>query len=144
MIADNNRELGKTIKLRRVMIPLTLRELSAKSGVSESHLARIERGERFPSARILRKMAKPLDINEHELLVLADYLSSQSLNSAESFGARQLDPYVAAVLSQDPVEIQHTAVAVLSILKNIAKSIAQENSRSGTREIGGLNSSNPG
>jgi len=36
---------------------------------------------------------------------------------------------VAAVLSQDPVEIQRTAVAVLSVLKNMAKSIAQENSR---------------
>jgi len=111
------------------MIPLTLRELSAKSGVSESHLARVERGGRFPSAGILRKIAKPLDFSERELFALADYLPSQSSNMGDSVSGGQLDPYVAAVLSQDPVEIQRTAVAVLSVLKNMAKSIAQENSR---------------
>ena len=137
---NNQKNLGKILKQRRVTIPLTLRELSAKSGVSESHLARIERGERFPSARILRKIAKPLDFSEHDLLTFADYLPSQALNMAGSFGAGQLDPYVAAVLSQDPVEIQRTAIAVLSFLKNMAKSIAQENSRRGTRGSTGANS----
>ncbi len=126
----NNNNLGKILKQRRVMIPLTLLELSAKSGVSTSHLARVERGERFPSAGILRKIAKPLDSGEHELLVLADYLPSQSSNMDDSFSARQLDPYVAVVLSKEPVEMQRTTVAVLSVLKNMAKSIAQENSRS--------------
>jgi len=126
---SNNRNLGKMLKQRRAIIPLTLRELSAKSGVSESHLARIERGERFPSAGILRRIAKPLDFSQHELFTLADYLPSQSSNIADSFSGRQLDPYVAAVLSQDPVEIQRTAVAVLGFVKSMAKSIARENSR---------------
>ena len=76
---ENNRNLGKILKQRRVMIPLTLQGLSAKSGVSESHLGRLERGERFPSARILRKIARPLGFSEHELLAFADYLPSQSM-----------------------------------------------------------------
>ena len=126
---ENNKNLGKMLKQQRAIIPLTLRELSAKSGVSESHLARIERGERFPSAGILQKIAKPLDFSEHELLTFADYLPPQSSNITGSFSARQLDPYVVAVLSQDPVEIQRTAVAVLGFVKSMAKSIAQENSR---------------
>jgi len=140
---ENNRNLGKILKQRRVMIPLTLQGLSAKSGVSESHLGRLERGERFPSARILRKIARPLGFSEHELLAFADYLPSQSLNMDDSVNVRQLDPYVAAVLSQDPVEIQRTIVAVHSVLKNMAKSIAQENSSSGTKEITNISNSNP-
>jgi len=48
------------------------------SGVSSSHLRRIERGERFPSAAILRKIAKPLGFSESELLSLADYLPPES------------------------------------------------------------------
>ena len=141
---NNNKNLGKILKQRRVMIPLTLRELSAKSGVSESHLARIERGGRFPSAGILRKIARPLGLGERKLFTLADYLPPQSSNMADSFSPRQLDPYVAAVLSQEPVEIQRTVVAALTVLKNMAKSIAQANSASGTRGITGASSSNPG
>ena len=71
MLNNDNKNLGRIIKQRRVMVPLTLRELTAMSGVSSSHVGRIERGERFPSARILGKIAKPLDLGESELFTLA-------------------------------------------------------------------------
>lgn len=114
-------DLGKILKQRRVMIPLTLREMTTTSGVSSSHLGRIERGERFPSARILRKIAKPLGASESELLTLAGYLSPQPSTGAERPSVGQLDPYVAAVLSQEPVEIQRAVVAILTIMKSLAR-----------------------
>jgi len=115
-------DLGKILKQRRVMVPLTLQELATAAGVSASHLGRIERGERFPSGSVLRKIAKPLDFGESELFALAGYLSPQPSSEAES-GARlgQLDPYVAAVLSQEPVEIQRAAVSILSVMKSMAR-----------------------
>lgn len=58
MTVNSSKNLGRMLKQRRVMIPLTLREMATMSGVSSSHLGRIERGERFPSASVLRKMAK--------------------------------------------------------------------------------------
>jgi len=61
---NNGRYLGRILKQRRVMIPLTLRGLAAISGMSSSHLGRVERGERFPSALILRKIAKQLGFEE--------------------------------------------------------------------------------
>jgi transcriptional regulator with XRE-family HTH domain len=103
------------------MVPLTLRELAAASGVSSSHLGRIERGERFPSARILRKIAKPLGSEESELLTLAGYLSPQPPTGAGKPSVGQLDPYVASVLSQEPVEIQRAVITVLTVLKSMAK-----------------------
>jgi len=54
--------LGKILKQRRGMIPLTLHELVAKSGVSASHIGRIERVQRFPSASILRKDCQTLGL----------------------------------------------------------------------------------
>jgi len=45
-------------------VPLTLRELASASDISASHLGRIEQGNRFPSARILRRIAKPLGFEE--------------------------------------------------------------------------------
>lgn len=70
---DNN--LGKILNGRRKEKGFTLRKLSNISGVHTSHLGRIERNERFPSAIILRKLAKPLGFAETELFKLAGFLS---------------------------------------------------------------------
>jgi len=130
MDANSNSELGKIIKQQRISIPLTLQELTAKSGVSSSHLGRIERGERFPSAHVLRKIARPLGFEEDELLVLAGYLPPQPHRIAEEspgYSGGRVDPYVARVLAQEPVDVQRTVIGILTILKSIAKSTAREN-----------------
>ena len=121
MAPDNRSELPRIIKQQRIMRELTLQKLSAMSGVSQSYLGRIERGERFPSAHVLRKIAKPLGFGEGELFTLAGYLAPQPSTQAERPTARQLDPYVATVLSQEPLEVQRTVLAILSILKSMAK-----------------------
>ena len=123
-------DLGKIIKQQRITIPLTLQELTAKSGVSSSHLGRIERGERFPSAHVLRKIARPLGFEEDELLTLAGYLSPQPHRIAEespSYSGGRVDPYVARVLAQEPVDVQRAVIGILAILKSLAKSIVKEN-----------------
>ena len=117
--------LGELIRQQRVAIPLTLQELASLSGTSPSHLGRVERGERFPSARILRKIAKPLGFEENELFTLAGYLSPQPNAISEappSYSSGQLDPYVSRVLAQEPVETRRAVIGILSILKSIAKS----------------------
>jgi transcriptional regulator with XRE-family HTH domain len=125
---DVNTELGRILKQQRLSLPLTLRELSAMSGVSASHLGRIERGERFPSGSILRRIAKPLGFEEDELFTLAGYLSPPTPSVAEGrqyYGGGELDPYVARMLTQEPVEMQRAIVGILSILKSIAKGITK-------------------
>lgn len=124
-----NKEFGRILKQQRVMISLTLRKLAAVSGISPSHLGRIERGERFPSASVLQKIAKPLGFEESELFSLAGYLSPRSVGGEEENADRiggQLDPYVSRVLSEKPVEVQHAVIGILSILKLIAKAYEGE------------------
>jgi transcriptional regulator with XRE-family HTH domain len=107
-------------------MPLTLQELADQARVSPSHLGRIERGERFPSARILRKIAKPLSFEEDELFTLAGYLSPQPGSVAEeqpSYSGGRLDPYVSKILAQEPIEVQHAVIGILSVLKGIARSM---------------------
>ena len=122
--------LGRILKQQRVSLPLTLRDLSAMAGVSASHLGRIERGERFPSGSMLRKIAGPMGFEEDELFTLAGYLSPQQAGVAESrveYGRRgDLDPYVARVLVQEPVDVQRAVIGILSILNSIAKTSARE------------------
>ena len=127
---DNN-DLGRILKQQRITVPLTLQELAAASGVSSSHLGRIERGERFPSARILRKIAKPLGFDEDELFTLAGFLSPQTSGVAEESGpgyiTRQLDPYVAKMLAEEPAEVQRAIIGILSLIKSIARGMTKGN-----------------
>ena len=124
-----NNDLGKILKQQRITVPLTLQELAAESSVSSSHLGRIERGERFPSARILRKIAKPLGFDEDELFTLAGFLSPQTSGVAEESGTRynnrQLDPYVARMLAEEPPEVQRSVIGILSLLKSISRGMSK-------------------
>jgi transcriptional regulator with XRE-family HTH domain len=123
--------LGKIIKQQRISLSLTLQELAAKSGVSASHLGRIERGERFPSAHVLQKIAKPLAFEEDELFTLAGYLSPQASAVAEKgaiYTNERLDPFVARILAQEPIEVQRAVIGILAILKSIAKEATKKSS----------------
>ena len=119
-MTNQNTRLGKILKQRRVTIPLTLQELARVSGVFPSYVGLIENGQRFPSARVLHRIAEPLGFRKIQLFTLADFLPSEPSEEVKSPGGR-LDPYVAAVLSQEPVEIQRVVVAILTVLKNLAK-----------------------
>ena len=127
---DNTSNLGKILKQQRITVPLTLQELSSISAVSSSHLGRIERGERFPSARILRRIAKPLGFGEDELFTLAGFLSPQASGVSEErlagYASRQLDPYVAKILSEEPVEVQRAVIGILTMLKTVSKASSLE------------------
>jgi len=129
MFDDKSKDLGEIIRQQRIAMPLKLQQLAAMSGVSASHLGRIERGERFPSASVLRKIAKPLGFDEDELFTLAGYLSSRPPSIAErgaEYTGGRLDPYVARVLAEEPIEVQRAVVGLLSILRSIARSMTRE------------------
>lgn len=124
-IEGNNQNLGRIIKQQRLLSGLTLRELANSSGVSSSHIGRIERGERFPSAHVLRHIARHLGFEESELFALAGYFTPQPPTAAEWQAAdsfTQLDPIVARALSQETIEIQRLALVILTLIKSIAKS----------------------
>ena len=120
---QGNEDFGRMLRQQRVLMMLTIRKLSALSGVSSSHLSRIEKGQRFPSASVLRRIAGPLGLDESELFSFAGYLSPESLGVREKgldYSSGQLDPYVARMLSQEPVEVQRAVIGLLSILKSMA------------------------
>lgn len=120
---DQNSEIGKILKQKRKALSLTMREVAEKSGVSASHLSRIEQGDRFPSASVLRRLADPLDYAETELMMLAGYLSPVKPGIAEEgkeYRSSNLDPYVARVLSQEPPEVQRAVITILELMKRVS------------------------
>lgn len=126
-IHDNN--VGKIIKRRRVLLDMTQRKMASLAGISSTLIGRVERGERFPSARTLHKLADALHFDESELLIEAKYLSPQYSGLVErnvGTGSMRLDPYVAIELSKEPLEVQRTVLAILTMLKSIAVGITSE------------------
>ncbi len=75
--------IGKIIREQRKSIPLTLKQLSELSGVSVSHLGRIEQGLRKPSPRTLQKISKHLGFDLDEILTMAGFLSPKDLLFSE-------------------------------------------------------------
>ena len=124
-----NKDLGRILRQHRVLVSLTLRQLADITGISPSHLGRIEQENRYPSASVLQKIAKPLGLEESELFSLVGYLS-QPFDEVEknrnNFISAQIDPYVRRVLGNESPEVQRTVIGILSILKSIAKTMKTE------------------
>lgn len=119
-----NNSIGEILRQRRISIPLTLYELSSSSGVSQSHIGRIERGERFPSARVLKKIAIPLGFQEVDLFILAGLLTESTNEDKGSIRSKYnltIDPIVADTLARESVEVQRAVIGILSLLKMISK-----------------------
>jgi transcriptional regulator with XRE-family HTH domain len=118
--------LGTLLKQRRTMMMLTQRKLGILSGISSSYIGRIEKGERHPSASLLRKLAGPLDFSESEILSLAGFLSpkipiADERKTSDTYG--HLDPYVSLILSREPAEVQRAVLGILDILKSLGKTL---------------------
>jgi transcriptional regulator with XRE-family HTH domain len=66
--------LGEFIKHQRTMAKLSLREMAARTNVSNPYLSQIERGLHEPSVRVLKAIATALNVSAESLLVQAGLL----------------------------------------------------------------------
>ena len=66
--------LGEFIREQRKMAELSLRELAERTNVSNPYLSQIERGLHEPSVRVLKAIAKALNVSAETLLVQAGLL----------------------------------------------------------------------
>ena len=118
--------IGETIKQRRKSLRMSIRSLAAVTGVSPSHISRMERGDRLPSGHTLQKIAQPLGFTEEELFAQAGFLSDSKSPTGEekfSFADARLDPLVAQQLAEEPISTQRAVIGILHILKSIRPKI---------------------
>jgi transcriptional regulator with XRE-family HTH domain len=67
---DAQEIMGYVIRSERQERHLTIKELSEKAGLSEIYMGEIERGQKWPSSRVLESIAKALDLGIADLLEL--------------------------------------------------------------------------
>jgi len=127
----NENSIGKIIKQQRILSDLSKGELAKRAGVHQTLIGRLERGERAPSARTLRKLAKVLGISEVELFMHADYLSkpASAKKIEEDTQIMKLDPKVIFELSKETPATQRAVLTILKILRSFAAEIASKNDK---------------
>src|SRR5436305_4834099 len=83
--------MGRVIRRERQARHLTIKELGDKAGLSEIYVGEIERGQKYPSAKVLESLAKALEIEMAEFFELM----------AEEFRAEH-EPHITNVIGFIP------------------------------------------
>lgn len=69
--------LGKRIQAVRERAGLTQEELEEKTGVNTKYISAIERGQKNVTIKTFEKIAKGLDVDLYELLLLSEEIGSE-------------------------------------------------------------------
>jgi transcriptional regulator with XRE-family HTH domain len=67
-MTDLQEIIGKVIRRERQDRQLTIKELGDKAGLSEIYVGEIERGQKYPSSKVLESLAGALDLDIADLL----------------------------------------------------------------------------
>jgi transcriptional regulator with XRE-family HTH domain len=88
--------LGSFIRAQRKLANLSLRQAAALANVSNPYLSQIERGLHEPSVRVLRSIARALNMSAETLLdsagLLDDEASRPSAGGSDTEAAIRADP----------------------------------------------------
>jgi len=95
--------LARNLKINRLKLDLTQEKLSEKADISTHYLAMLELANKFPSADMLERLAKALEIEPHELF----YMPSIAENALE-----RLHQSIVADMKQVVSEAIEKALAV--------------------------------
>ncbi|HEB79572.1 MAG TPA: XRE family transcriptional regulator [Rhodospirillales bacterium] len=66
---DIRKQVGRNLKAIRLQRKLSQEQLAFECGMHRTYISGIERGVRNPSALVLSKIAKALNVEPHELLI---------------------------------------------------------------------------
>ncbi|HWT22667.1 MAG TPA: helix-turn-helix transcriptional regulator [Solirubrobacteraceae bacterium] len=106
--------LGAHVRARRLAAGLTLRDLAARTGVSNAYLSQLERGMHEPSLRVLRAIAAALDVPLATLLTRAGVLEDDA-----AAGVRDTE----AAILRDPELTEPHRTALLSVYRSFVPPI---------------------
>jgi transcriptional regulator with XRE-family HTH domain len=80
MNESKHKDLGQFIREQRERANLSLRRLADSAGISNPYLSQIERGIRKPSAEILKRLSRALEISANTLYTRAGLIDEETLS----------------------------------------------------------------
>src|SRR5215831_3526499 len=118
--------LGDFIRHQRHMAEMSLRDLAARTNVSNPYLSQIERGLHEPSVRVLKAIATALNVSAESLLTQAGLLEDEAMAANEG--------QTAAVIEKDPRLKPEQRTALLAVYQSyVEANDAEAEASGGTR-----------
>ena len=87
-------QLGEFIKAQRKMMELSQRQLAHLTSLSDPYVSQLERGMHEPSVRVLKALAKALNVRAETLLSYAGLLDEDDDASVTVVEAVHADPHL--------------------------------------------------
>jgi len=107
--------LGAFIRAQRKLADLSLRELAELTDVSNPYLSQLERGLHQPSVRVLKSIAKALNLSAETLLAQAGLLDDSGNGSGSP-------PQVEVAIRADPDLSQSQKAALIAVYRSMRQS----------------------
>ena len=104
--------LGVYIRTQRQLADLSLRQMAELAQVSNPYLSQIERGMHQPSVRVLKSIARALDISAESLLTQAGLLDEETQDADAPSG-------VEAAIKADPRLTQQAKQTLLAVYRSL-------------------------
>lgn len=104
--------LGSFLRSQRHLANLSLRQMAERTKVSNAYLSQIERGLHVPSMRVLRSIARALDLSAEAVLIQAGLMSDDP--AGEDPSAR---PGTEAAIRADPELTEDQKGALLTVYR---------------------------
>ena len=111
---DQLEGLGAFIRSQRRLANLSLRQLADLTDVSNPYLSQIERGLHEPSVRVLKSIARALNVSAETLLAQAGLLSDEEAGGAPGDGRRATE----AAICADPALTEPQKTALLGVYRS--------------------------
>jgi transcriptional regulator with XRE-family HTH domain len=108
--------LGALLRARRVSAGMSLRELAARTTVSNAYLSELERGLHEPSLRVLRAIASALGTPLGPILASAGVLGEGEQDDPRA-GAGDTE----AAILRDPALSEPQRIALLSVYRSFVQ-----------------------
>ena len=122
--------LGELIRTQRQQAELTLRELAARTNVSNPYLSQIERGLHEPSVRVLKAIAAALNLSAEQLLQQAGLLEGHEPPQPPA------PPSVEEAVRADPRLTRDQRTALLNVYRSFVEGGAAPAPARGARSPG--------
>ncbi len=103
--------LGSFIRSQRHLANLSLRELAERTAISNPYLSQIERGLHEPSVRVLRSLARALNVSAETLLSQAGLLGDETVGPSGTEAAIRSDANLSEEQKQALLGVYHSYVA---------------------------------
>lgn len=110
--------LGRVIREQRKLAELSLRDLAARTNVSNPYLSQIERGLHEPSVRVLKAIAMALNMSAEALMVQAGLLDTP--------GDDEAVPSVVDAVRADPRLTDEQKAAMLTVYRSYVEATGQD------------------